>query len=208
MFEKHHLDRMSYLIHRPDDFAQGEKYPVILLFHGSGSRGSNVETLKRNAYFAESSAHSNRFITVAPQCHEDSWVELWDNVKRLVDEIRFAEFTDTDRIYAMGPSMGGYAVWQIAISMPQVFAAIVPMCAGGMYWNAGRIKNIPIWAFHGARDELIDCRDSEKMVDAVNAVGGNARLTVYPELGHEIWETTYQNAEVFEWLLSNTRHRG
>ena len=41
------------------------------------------------------------------------------------------------------------------------------------------------------------------MVAAVNAAGGNARLTVYPENEHNAWTDTYRNPELFRWFLSN-----
>ena len=100
--------------------------------------------------------------------------------------------------------MGGYGTWQLAMSLPELFAAIVPVCGGGMYWNASRLVNIPIWAFHGAKDTTVFKEESIKMVDAVNKCGGKAKLTIYPENGHDAWSDTYKNPEVFDWLLSNT----
>ena len=103
-----------------------------------------------------------------------------------------------------GGSMGGYATWQLAMSMPEYFAAIAPVCGGGMYWNARRIVNIPIWAFHGGKDPTVFPEESKKMVDAVNKRGGNAKLTIYPENGHDAWTDTYSNPELYRWLLSHT----
>ena len=99
--------------------------------------------------------------------------------------------------------MGGYAAWQLAMSMPEYFAAIVPICGGGMYWNADRLVNVPIWAFHGEKDSAVLVEESVKMVNAFNQAGGNARLTVYPNTGHDAWSDTYCNPEVFEWLLAH-----
>ena len=74
-----------------------------------------------------------------------------------------------------------------------------------MYWNAGRLANVPVWAFHGERDKLVLPEESEKMVAAVNAAGGCARLSLYPEVCHEVWLDVYSDAEVFAWLLSNAK---
>ena len=106
----------------------------------------------------------------------------------------------------MGISMGGYATWQLAMSMPEVFAAIVPICGGGMYWNAGRLANVPVWAFHGKEDPTVLVEESEKMVAAVNKNGGKAKLTVYFGCRHDSWSETYKNPEVFAWLLSNEKN--
>lgn len=205
MFEIGMIERMAYLVHYPKNYIKGKKYPVVFLFHGSGSRGTNINTLKNNSFFEQTKDTQLEFVTVAPQCHENSWIDLWESVKKLVEEILLWDFCDSSRVYAIGPSMGGYAVWQIAMSLPHVFAAIVPICAGGMYWNAERIKNIPVWAFHGAEDDIIDCRDSERIVKAVNDCGGNARLTLYPGKGHEIWCETYSNRDVLSWMLSQRK---
>ncbi len=205
MFDIGKTKKMAYLVHYPEWYNKGKKYPVVFLFHGSGSRGTDINTIKANSFFEKTKNSEYEFITVAPQCHENSWVDLWEDVKAMVEEILLWDFCDTKRVYAIGPSMGGYAVWQIAMSMPEVFAAIVPICAGGMYWNAERVKNIPVWAFHGEKDGVIDCRDSIRMVNAVNGCGGNAKLTLYPDAGHEIWNSVYENKEVLEWMLSKRK---
>jgi predicted peptidase len=89
--------------------------------------------------------------------------------------------------------------------MPEMFAAAVPICGGGMYWDAGRLKHVPIWAFHGDSDKTVLTEESVKMVNAVNKKGGDAKLTIYPETGHDAWTATYKNADVFAWMLSHTR---
>ena len=76
-----------------------------------------------------------------------------------------------------------------------------------MYWNAGKLKNVPVWAFHGALDQTVLPEESEKMVNAVNKRGGSAKLTIYPENGHNAWSDTYSNLEVFEWMLSHTNQK-
>ena len=101
--------------------------------------------------------------------------------------------------------MGGYATWQLAMSMPEHFAAILPICGGGMYWNAGRLAKLPVWAFHGAKDTVVFPEESQKMVNAVNKSGGNATLTIYPECDHDSWTNTYSNPKVFAWLLEHKK---
>ena len=129
---------------------------------------------------------------------------MFEQLKRFVLKIADEAFTDTERIYLMGASMGGYATWQLGMSMPEIFSAIVPICGGGMYWNAARLVNLPVWAFHGEKDDVVLKEESIKMVDAVNNNGGNAKLTLYPENGHNAWTDTYNNPKVFEWMLSHT----
>ena len=199
---------MQYLVRYPKDYREGDKCPVILFLHGAGTRGDDINRLVGNPFFKLIAEHDDfPFVVVAPLCHSETWFDHFQTLKRFVTMIAEREFADSDRIYLMGASMGGYATWQLAISMPKAFAAAVPICGGGMYWDAGRLKNLPIWAFHGDIDPTVLTEESVKMVEAVNRKGGNAKLTVYPDTKHDSWTATYQNPEVFAWLLSHTRHQ-
>ena len=192
---------MQYLLAFPEGYVQGEKYPVIIFLHGAGTRGNDIEMLKRNPYFKNVSVHKDfPFVIAAPQCNKNTWFDHFEALKEFALFISTSEFADTERIYLMGASMGGYATWQLAMSLPKNFAGIVPICGGGMYWNAARIK-IPIWAFHGADDSTVFFEESQKMVNAVNRSGGNAKLTEYAGVGHNCWEPTYNNPEIYKWLL-------
>ena len=194
------------MIKYPDGYEAGKKYPVIFLFHGAGSRGTDAYSLRKNDYFTITDGFEDfEFVTVAPLCHEDTWFDLWETLRAFVEEMTLEPFCDIKRVYAVGQSMGGYAVWQIAMSMPAYFAAIVPICGGGMYWNAARLKNVPVWAFHGSDDPVVKVEESVKMVNAVNASGGSAKLTVFDGVGHMSWCEVYSKKEVFEWLLSHRK---
>lgn len=205
MKEKLNFMGMGYAVSYPKSLEKDKKYPVIIFLHGVGTRGNNLDMLFENPYFQITDKYSEfPFITVAPQCSEDTWFDMFEKLKGLVKHIYDMPFTDKNRIYVMGASMGGYATWQLAMSMPEYFAAIVPICGGGMYWNAYRLSALPVWAFHGAKDDCVFAEESRKIVDAVNKNGGNAKLTVYPENSHDAWSDTYGNHKVFEWLLTNT----
>lgn len=203
MFEERML---KYVVRFPDEFSEAERYPVIFFLHGAGTRGEDLNLLCGNPYFSlTAQKKAFPFVTVAPLCSADTWYDLWEQVKKLVGEIAVLPYVDADRIYLMGASMGGYGTWQLAMSMPEVFAAAVPICGGGMYWNAARLAAVPVWAFHGAKDPVVLPEESVKMVDAVNRSGGNAKLTIYPENGHDAWSDTYSNEDVFAWLLQQQR---
>ena len=198
------LGKLRYIIKYPDGFSSEKKYPVILFLHGAGTRGDDISKLVSNPFFLLTEKRENfPFVCVAPLCSENTWFDMWEHLEKLLGEISSLPFVDKDCIYLMGASMGGYATWQLAMSMPNYFAAIVPICGGGMYWNAGRLIDVPVWAFHGAKDTTVLLEESFKMVEAVNRLGGDAKLTVYPENGHDAWSDTYSNPEVFDWLLKH-----
>ena len=203
--EKLQFESIKYVVRYPNGYNAGKKCPVIIFLHGAGTRGDDLELLIGNNFFEITEKYCDfPFIAVAPQCSANTWFDVFEQLERLVVKISNEDFCDKKRIYLMGNSMGGYGTWQLAMSLPELFAAIVPICGGGMYWNAGRLINVPVWAFHGEQDMTVKVEESIKMVEAVNKKGGNAKLTIYPDRQHDSWTDTYKNYEMFKWLLSNT----
>ncbi len=194
---------MHYLITFPDGYDAGKKYPILFLIHGAGTRGDDPKRLEDNPFFQIVDVFKNfPFVVIAPLCSANTWFDVYEKLKRFIVEKTNEPFADKSRIYAMGASMGGYAVWQLGMSMPELFAAIVPICGGGMYWNCRRFVNLPVWAFHGENDGTVRVEESIKMVNAINSIGGKAKLTVYKDTAHDAWTPTYKNQEVYDWLLS------
>lgn len=205
MKEVRQYKKLKYVLRFPKGY-NGESMPVIIHIHGAGGRGSDISVIENHFIFgALESLCEERFIVVSPQCYADTWFEIFGELLDFISMIREEPYTDKSRVYLMGASMGGYTVWQTAMTRPEYFAAIVPVCGGGMYWNAGRLKNVPVWAHHGMLDEDVFFEESVKMVNAVNKTGGHARFTAYENVRHNSWENAYGNPEVYDWLLEHTK---
>jgi predicted peptidase len=199
--------QMGYLLALPKDYDRQEKWPVLLFLHGSGERGSDIEKVKVHGppkLIAE--GKELPFIVVSPQCPDDQWWEPIELVA-LLDEIGRKYKADVDRVYVTGLSMGGFGTWRLASYAPERFAAIAPICGGGEIYWAKQMSQLPVWAFHGAKDEGVPVARSEAMIEALEKRGGNAKLTVYPEAGHDSWTETYANPELYAWLLAQKRSK-
>lgn len=194
---------MNYILGLPENFDENKKYPVIIFLHGAGSRGTDPAPLLANPYFSETEVHNLDMVSFAPQCYADTWYDIFEELQEFIEFAIAQPYCEKDRVYLMGASMGGYATWQMAMSRPELFAAIVPICGGGMYWNAGRLKNMGVWAFHGEVDDVVFPEESRKMVDYVNMKGGNAKLTICEGVCHTSWLNAYRSRELFDWLLSH-----
>ena len=101
--------------------------------------------------------------------------------------------------------MGGYGMFQLMSSVPELFAAGIICCGGGMYWNAVRLKNIALRLFHGEKDEVVYPEESKRIYDALKSLGGNVELITYPECDHACWSKTYANDDNYDWLLSKEK---
>ena len=101
--------------------------------------------------------------------------------------------------------MGGFGSWDLGTKYPELFAAIAPICGGGNPDRACNMKNIPVWTFHGAKDQVVPIDLTQKMVDALKKCGSDVKLTIYPEAGHDSWTESYNNPELYNWFLSHTK---
>ena len=194
---------LRYLTRYPENFDSNKKYPTVLFLHGAGTIGNDLDKLAGNIFFKHVEKLNLPCVIFAPQCNEGKvWFDLFERLEDFARTVLEFDFVDKDRYYVVGASMGGYATWQISMSLNDIFAAAIPICGGGIYWNAGRLKNTPVWAFHGENDPTVFCEESVKMVEGINKRGGNAKLTVYPNTGHDAWTPTYSNPEVWKWMLA------
>ncbi|MBD2863056.1 carboxylesterase family protein [Paenibacillus oceani] len=201
--------QLQYLLHLPQSYdpESSERWPLILFLHGAGERGDDIEKVKIHGIpmLAERNP-SFPFIAVSPQCPKNAyWHQKQDGVMALLDEITANYNVDDKRIYLTGLSMGGYGTWNLACDYPDKFAAIAPICGGGDPYRAKLLVKTPVWAFHGAQDTIVLIEESERMVEQLQACGSDVRLTVYPEAKHNAWTETYENPELYEWMLSHSR---
>jgi predicted peptidase len=197
--------QMGYLLFLPQEYDQQDSWPLLVFLHGAGERGSDLDLVKKHGppKIVESKKDFP-FVVLSPQCGGREWWRL-EPLKALIDKTASQYKIDQDRIYVTGLSMGGFGTWALASAYPHKFAAIAPICGGGDPKQAERIKHLPVWAFHGAKDEVVPSERSQEMVDALKAAGGNVRLTIYPDAGHDSWTESYDNPELYSWLLQHKR---
>jgi predicted peptidase len=202
-------DGLRYLLYLPQGYGEGSKlkWPLILYLHGIGERGNKLSLLMKHGIpKVVENRHDLPFVTVSPQCPDDTfWFEHYERIKASLNQVIETYDVDVSRIYLTGNSMGGYGTWGLAMAFPELFAAIAPICGGGIPEQVCVLKDVPVWAFHGEKDDRVDLSESQKMVDALKACGGNVRLTVYPNVGHDSWTQTYDDPDLYEWFLQNAR---
>jgi predicted peptidase len=220
----HHFEKqiaktvqLDYLLYLPAGAERPglSKWPAILCLHGAGERGSDLSLVKKHGIAKLLDSRPDwPFITITPQCPADeTWDMHVDGLMALLDEIAGAFPVDRDRVYLTGLSMGGYGAWYLACLYPERFAAIAPICGGavpmrGFPQRVAALRQVPVWAFHGALDPVVPLSESRALVNALKAQGGDVRLTVYPDCAHDSWTRTYANPELYAWFLSHSRASG
>lgn len=196
-----------FILRCPKDMK--DNLPIIILLHGAGERGNGNEDL----YLVETHGFSKVLtedvecdcLLVQPQCKPDTfWVADIPSIIKFINQVVDEFKADKNRIYLTGISMGGFGTWYTAMAHPDMFAAIAPCCGGGMPWNAGVLK-MPIWAFHGAVDSVVNCRESIEMIEMAKRTNNDAHITVFENVDHDSWVKAYSK-ELLDWLLSKSKN--
>jgi predicted peptidase len=210
----------------PPETKAGMTYPLVLVLHGAGERGTNNSsqlTHGSKMFLDPANRTANPSFVIFPQCPPDKrWVEVdWGDPKphqtpkdpsvpmslvlELVPSMMKSLPIDPKRVYVMGLSMGGFGTWDILARRPEWFAAAVPICGGADNTTAPLIAKIPIWVFHGGSDETVKTIRSRSMVEALKAAGGMPKYSELPGVGHDAWSTAFSSPDLLPWLYSHKR---
>ena len=203
---------LPYLVYLPDDYNKNLKdsYPLVLFLHGAGERGRDLELIKKHGIpKCINEGKEFPFITVAPQCPLSGWWNFDEyifSIVNMIDTISKRYRVDQKKIYGTGLSMGGFGILSLAISYPNYFSAIIPICGGADINKLKILNNLPIWLFHGKKDDIYPPESSILIYKMLQNHNPNIKLTIYDDLGHDSWTKTYENDELYKWLLKFTRN--
>ncbi len=183
------------------------KLPLIIQLHGAGERGDTPEELSKVDIHGFSKILNDKEIPcrfIMPQCPINSfWAARVESILKFINQLKEHFNVDENRIYLTGLSMGGFGTWFTAMASPDTFAAIAPVCGGGMAWNVG-VLNMPIWTFHGVIDETVGVVNTDMMVDALKGQQKDVKYTRLEGVGHNAWDYTY-DMKLIDWLLSKSK---
>jgi predicted peptidase len=199
---------MKYVVYVPLGYDPAKPMPTIVFLNGAGECGT--DGFRQVYHFGGAimlNAEKWPFIIVLPQKQDvnTKWKDEDAMVQETLKQAK-AEFNvDASRLYLTGLSQGGHGTWTIAAKHPDMFAAIAPVCGWADEDVAKKVAKLPIWAFHGDKDEAVKLECSEEMKKWIEAAGGACKLTVYPGVGHNSWDNAYRNEELGAWFLEHHR---
>ncbi|MFC0771780.1 carboxylesterase family protein [Terrimonas alba] len=199
----------QYLLYLPEQYAAdtATKWPLLIFLHGSGESGADLNKVK--VHGPPKLIEQGRkfpFIVVSPQAPPQTGWRA-EVLKGMLDDLKKKYRVDNDRVYLTGLSMGGYGTWNLAEKYPEEFAAIAPICGGGDAEQVWKLRHMPVWCFHGAKDDVVPLSASQTMVDALKKYNSDVRFTLYPDVNHNSWEVTYNNDSLYRWLVAQKRFR-
>ncbi len=199
----------QYLLYLPDGYTTdtAKRWPLMIFLHGSGEAGTDLNKVKTwGPPKLIEAGKKFPFIVVSPQAPPNTgWAA--EVLRAMLNDVKQKYRVDNDRVYLTGLSMGGFGTWNYSEKFPDDLAAIVPICGGGDVSKVWQLRHMPIWCFHGAKDDVVPPSSSQQMVDALRKYNPGVRFTLYPDLNHNSWEVTYNNDSLYTWLLSQKKFR-
>lgn len=196
---------INYLLYTPKDYAGSDKtYPLVVWLHGGDQGGSDVEKLRTSGLPKMiEEGRDFPFLVFSPQNPSEELLYPIERVAATLQSVVADHRVDRSRIYLIGYSRGGFGAWSMAEQFPETFAAVVPIAGGGIrhYLNRTNEKTA-FWAFHGANDEVIPLSDTVVLVQRLQELKRNVRLTVFEETSHQAVEgKVLKDEAMWTWLL-------
>jgi predicted peptidase len=217
-----------YALYVPRDYDGSRAWPLILFLHGKGECGRDGSRQLSVGLAPELLARPERwpFLVLFPQKpdEDDEWEQHETALLAMLDEVAGRYQVDPDRVLLTGLSQGGHGTWVLGARHPDRWAALVPICGyagaptgrpavrslssrfdGSAAELAPALSRLPIWAFHGDADQTVPVAATLELVAAVQGAGGSPKLTVFPGVGHNSWDSAYRSPQLAEWMLQQAR---
>lgn len=169
---------VMYRLFVPANYDPSKKYPLIVTMHGVGERGNDntrqvdLEDLV-SIWIADNIQKETPHFVMGPQCPENLY---WggvttQTVHKIIDSLRNEFSIDTNRLYAVGLSMGARGVFTLLEERPGLFAGAIACAGAGNNNAAASIAKTPLWAFHATGDDIVDVSGTRTMVEAMERTG-------------------------------------
>ncbi len=212
-----------YALYLPKSFDPGKKYPLVVSLHqedsnhrlnlrslfGAATRLGGEADTEDMRYFPP--VRDVDFIIACPYARgtmgyqgiaEKDVYDMLADVKR-----RFP--VDEDRIYLTGISMGGAGALWLALTRPDVWAAVAPVSPlpGGVAEElAPNGLQLPIRLFHGDQDPVASVETSRRWQRKLQDSGVTADYLEFPGVRHNAWDLAYRNGAIFDWFAKFRRN--
>lgn len=182
-----------------------ERPPMIIFLHGRSRTGRDLSMVTRYGCIdALRRGQDIPAIVISPQTPVPSWDAA--KVMAVVDWVGERYPYDTDRLYVIGMSMGGWGSFKVAANYPDRIAAAIAECGGYTDGNEKGLTQLPLWIMHGTADRITKPSFSHSVVDRMKALpDGDKRLktTWLQGCDHSILARTFLLKQMYDWLFAH-----
>lgn len=216
----------KYLLYTPPNYSPSGSYPLLIVLHGQGGLGDNLNLLLNKDEIPSRLINEGRwpstypFIVVTPQLKRDPSIpepedQEWppEMIDEVVGHVRSGYAVNANKVYITGLSQGSHGSYDYTAAFPSKIAAAVYISGAPDSTIACQVKNVPIWVFHGTDDSLVPTVFAKGLIRALDdcspAGKARAKLTMMQGRRHEGWNEVYNNSSgfnIYEWMLKFTKN--
>lgn len=196
--------RGGFSVYVPESYDETRAHPLIFALHGAGGNGRAFLWAWLRA------ARTRGAILVAPSSLGQTWALQGPdidtpNLAGLVEQMRARWNVDAAHMLITGMSDGGSFTYMSGLQAGQPFTHLAPVAASFPplmleFYDAGRMKDLPVHITHGALDWLFPAAQGRNMAAALRSFGAKAVYREIADLSHTNPDDE-ENAEVMDWFL-------
>jgi len=209
----------SYYVQVPPEYNPYRRYPCIVTLNGAGSTEHQqidwwAGTHSEKSGMRQGQAARHGYIVIAPKWQKPYQREyefslrehaavlfcLRDACQRLA--------IDTDRVFLSGHSIGGDAVWDIALSHPDLWAGVIPIVANAsryVHKYSDNARGLPMYFVGGEKDNAWLNQNGMELDRYLKSGGCNVTVVQYLGRGHEHFQDEIQR--IFDWMQLSAHRR-
>jgi poly(3-hydroxybutyrate) depolymerase len=176
----------AYALYVPTGAPADAKLPLLVLLHGSTSRGERILSIWKDE------AEKQKIVLAGPDSIDQvHWASPWDGplfLHDIVEEVASKHPIDRRRIYLFGHSAGAVFALQMAALESEYFAAAV-IHAGSLYPENFRLfgyatRKIPYFLIIGTKDQFFPLSEVRATRDALKVRGFPVEYLEIPGYDH------------------------
>lgn len=196
----------NFWVYTPEGYdTLQEKTPLIIFLHGASLCGNNLDKVRRyGPLHALDMGKRIPALIVAPQNNKGAWQPT--KINEILEWTKKNYALDTNRIYAIGMSLGGYGVLEFVGTYPEKIAAAMALCGGCNLKNLQPLGELPLWIIHGTADRDVPMSQSKKIVSALQVKNNDKRLRYdwFKGVNHAGLSRLLYLDDTYRWLLSHS----
>ena len=206
--------QQPYAIYLPDNFNPAQRYALLVSLHTEDSNHRlNLRQVLGPPNRLGRPEHSDaRFILAFPYARGSLGYQgiAEQDVYDMIADVERRYSIDADRVYLTGASMGGGGALWLALTRPDRWAAVAPLCPAivpGSEELAANLGNLPVRFYHGEQDTIVPAEASRAWQRRLLDIGVPVSYVEYPSLRHNAWDLAYKPGALFDWLAGFRRNR-
>ena len=209
-FISHHnvvKDAYNFWVSVPDTYEEQKgEIPVVLFLHGASLCGNDLNRVRKYGCLdAISMGRDINAIIIAPQNPGGAWNSM--KVLNILNWVTNQYAVDTNRIYLIGMSLGGFGTIEFLANHGEKIAASMELCGGTIRKDLCKLNQVPLWIIHGTADKAVPVSRATEIQEAMRKCGSTdlLRLDKWAGVNHGALARLFYLKETYDWLFSHSK---